>query len=382
MITETIDSREGQRHAGALNGRQPEVLERIARGHAHREIAGALGITLEGAKGNVSEILTKLGFGSREEATNYWMSRQEPGRRMARALHGLAPVGMAKWILVAGGGLGIVAAVLVAAFFIMGTGDETAADPNGVSPFHIQIRVEVCCDEAQSPRVSVVDWRYRDNRHYRWTIENKNEAGDDVRIEAVADGEDRWLHQLPENTYSRMAISDEMARYFPSLPISALIGPVPYETVDELMAAFPPGANPAKFSRIVGEDVVLGRKVTIIEFGPTWSSSSSSAPSGGPTVDKSGGTGRLWIDETTMIVLRFETGMPDPVRVGTDLPGAEEEQTIIVEVTSLTFEDSADAVFRFVPPAGAVPRKDNSNRGSGSSPLVTPIPRSPVPTAE
>jgi DNA-binding CsgD family transcriptional regulator len=67
-----------------LNARQREVLALVADGKTNAEIGEALGMTLDGAKWNVSEILTKLGFASREEAAEYWRWRSRPAARLGR----------------------------------------------------------------------------------------------------------------------------------------------------------------------------------------------------------------------------------------------------------------------------------------------------------
>jgi len=72
-----------------LSPRQREVLDLVARGRTNAEIAEALGITLDGAKWHVREILAKLQVQSREEAAAAWRSRNRPGARLARALLGL-----------------------------------------------------------------------------------------------------------------------------------------------------------------------------------------------------------------------------------------------------------------------------------------------------
>src|SRR5258708_5157680 len=51
-----------------LTPREREVAELLRRGLTNEEIASALGITLDGAKYHVSQILSKLGVHSREEA--------------------------------------------------------------------------------------------------------------------------------------------------------------------------------------------------------------------------------------------------------------------------------------------------------------------------
>lgn len=61
-----------------LTPRQREVLDLIARGKTNGEIAEQLGITLDGAKFHVREILAKLG----EEAAAWW--RASRGARLSR----------------------------------------------------------------------------------------------------------------------------------------------------------------------------------------------------------------------------------------------------------------------------------------------------------
>jgi len=74
-----------QRHA--LTPRQREVLDLIGQGYTNAEIAARLGVSLEGAKHHVSEILSRLGVESREEAAEWW-AVNKPGllKRTARAL--------------------------------------------------------------------------------------------------------------------------------------------------------------------------------------------------------------------------------------------------------------------------------------------------------
>jgi len=61
-----------------LTPRQRQVLELVAHGKTNPEIADTLGITLDGAKFHVSEILDRLGVSTREEAATWW-----------RATHGI-----------------------------------------------------------------------------------------------------------------------------------------------------------------------------------------------------------------------------------------------------------------------------------------------------
>lgn len=90
--------------------RQRQVLDLIGRGRTNAEIADEFGISLAGAKWHVSEVLSKLGVASREEAAAYW--REERGvkarlHRAARRAIVLAPLkvvaGTAALAAIAGG---------------------------------------------------------------------------------------------------------------------------------------------------------------------------------------------------------------------------------------------------------------------------------------
>ena len=65
-----------------LTPREWEVLAHVRQGLTNREIAERLGISLSGAKHHVSEIITKLGVESREEAA-MWQREPEAARRWA-----------------------------------------------------------------------------------------------------------------------------------------------------------------------------------------------------------------------------------------------------------------------------------------------------------
>jgi DNA-binding CsgD family transcriptional regulator len=67
-----------------LSPRQREVLDLIARGRTNPEIADALGVSLDGAKYHVREILAKLDVESREEAVMFWRSQPPDGKAGAR----------------------------------------------------------------------------------------------------------------------------------------------------------------------------------------------------------------------------------------------------------------------------------------------------------
>lgn len=60
-----------------ISPRQCEVLRLVSRGLSNAEIGAELGISLNGAKWHVSELLGALGFDSRGEAARWMRSRPE-----------------------------------------------------------------------------------------------------------------------------------------------------------------------------------------------------------------------------------------------------------------------------------------------------------------
>ncbi len=115
-----------------LSPRQREVLDLIARGQTNAEIAGSLGVSLDGAKYHVREILAKLDVDSREEAASYWHAYNRPTAKLGRALSGFFGLGALK--AVAGGAAIIAAGGAVAAIVVginaardNGSGGEPAA---------------------------------------------------------------------------------------------------------------------------------------------------------------------------------------------------------------------------------------------------------------
>ena len=88
-----------------LTPRQHEVLGLIAAGKTNPEIAERLGITLDGAKFHVREILGKLEVDSREEAAAWWRAQRGVSARVASAARALLP---GSWLktAIAGSALG------------------------------------------------------------------------------------------------------------------------------------------------------------------------------------------------------------------------------------------------------------------------------------
>ena len=88
-------------HPGILTEREQEVLELIRRSLTNAEIAECLGITVETTKQHVSQILSKLGVATREEAAAW--SREREGRTWRRiAIVGLGAASVVATIAAVG----------------------------------------------------------------------------------------------------------------------------------------------------------------------------------------------------------------------------------------------------------------------------------------
>src|SRR5512141_2273601 len=95
-----------------LTERQRQVLRLVASGKTNAEIGTALGISLDGAKWHVSEILAKLDVATREEAAEWWKLRERPLARLGRTLGALIP-GAGWKVASAAAGLAAVSIVVV-----------------------------------------------------------------------------------------------------------------------------------------------------------------------------------------------------------------------------------------------------------------------------
>jgi len=84
----------------ALTERQIEVASLVARGLSNREIGEVLGISLDGAKFHVSEIMLRLSLQRRDEIAE-WYRREGKGRRWTKAA---IPFGWVSGVAVAGAG--------------------------------------------------------------------------------------------------------------------------------------------------------------------------------------------------------------------------------------------------------------------------------------
>ncbi len=134
-----------------LTPKQEEVIRLMAKGLTNGQIAEHMGITLSGAKWHVSEVLSKLGVSSREEAVALWKQQRGIGAR----LHGF--IGALSLPKLAGGGAAAagIGGVVVAGTILLtggdaaGGGDEpTLPEPSGDEASAV---VAGQCEDAPAP---------------------------------------------------------------------------------------------------------------------------------------------------------------------------------------------------------------------------------------
>jgi DNA-binding CsgD family transcriptional regulator len=114
-------------HKWDLTPRQREVLDLIARGYTNAQIGESLGMTLDGAKFHVGEIMGKLGVSSREEAAHWWRGYNRPAARIYRLFGPVTSWGMWR---VAGAAAAVVAAAAIAVVTIIALqSGEANSDP-------------------------------------------------------------------------------------------------------------------------------------------------------------------------------------------------------------------------------------------------------------
>lgn len=104
--------------------RQREVLDLLVRGHTNGQIADQLGISLDGAKWHVSEIITRLGVDSRDEAAEYWRHQNGLRMRFTRVLQAF----FSSTTLKVAGGTAAVASMVIATALVVSALRQAGSD--------------------------------------------------------------------------------------------------------------------------------------------------------------------------------------------------------------------------------------------------------------
>lgn len=256
-------------------------------------------------------------------------------------------------------------AVLVGLVAIVSIGCTSSSGEVVPGSFYLEASITVIDDRDGAAHAEVttqVRWWSESTDRWRWEIDQSG-ADDSSGGGAISlsDGETVWFYSLQTNSYQRrqpFALPETFVAT--PFPASVLFGPANQATLDDLAAEFLSRADDVV---LASSDEVLGVETALLEYRPTWRSSSSTATldaSGSQTgtvaADDSGGVGRMWVDEDRMFILRHE------IDDGSNM------QYALVEVTRVDFDTAFDDDrFEFAPPEGATEEQsDGRGRSSGS----------------
>ncbi len=335
----TSDFAHALRFERELTERQQAVLALVAKGLTNAEIAESLEISLDGAKWNVSEILTKLGLATREEAAGFYRWRRSRRRSLARRMAAFGSLGWWK------PGLGGAAAAVavgggVAAWALLAP--STSQDDEAGKPFYLEARVtqsaitlsegsilapagsRVVIEPGSDAIVEgerVRRW-YDDPRHDRTERDIVLRDGGEptVGFRMVLDGTDAVIEQ-PWGPITRWSLDLNPPDTHPNMREP---GPAYADSVDDLIARTS-GEDGIGAVRVAGEEQILGRDTVILEWEAGMPQTSS---------------GRAWIDPERMFVMRVEEQTGSGSR--------------IMEVVELRYgEDQPDDKFVFVKSEGS-----------------------------
>ena len=374
--TTGADFREAARHEHELNERQREVLALVSRGLTNAEIGELLGMTLDGAKWNVSEILGKLGLESREQATEYWRWRHAGVWSRVRGWLGAPLLKVA--------GAGAAAVVAVGAVAALSSEDESPVVNEPGRPFYLEAEIVVrdnartvgsnIAGEADSAEDldetrSTIRWWWRDADHSRFELEASGSAIGKTVFVSIADGDTQWYYNETDNIYYELNLEPLPAGYSSrGIPASLFIGLLPVsddvDTIDEVAAWFGSWRDEASPGEVVREERVLGRRVSVIAWSPASCSQTGQWNADGTSgsEEECSGTSELWIDHETMFVMKWVS----------DTDGDFQQQVEAV-VTRLEYDTHIDDErFMFEPPPDATRQDDDPTRLSSGTPDSDP----------
>ena len=193
-------------------------------------------------------------------------------------------------------------------------------------PFQLEATAEVVRRGDDEPFVTRISWWFERPGRWRWELSN-----DDGLITGVSDGEYWWFYESDDKTYRREHPPEGVDQ--PFLPVSIQIGPLQEASIDAYIDTHIARADDA-WARRAGEERLLGRDVTVVEYGPTGRVTSNGS-------ERGTGEGRVWIDPKTMFILRHEVN-------------GVEEQAATITVTLLELDiDFPAGLFEFEPPEGS-----------------------------
>ncbi len=333
-------------HFGELSDRQHEVLGLVARGYTNPEIAERLGVTLDGAKWHVSELLGKLGLDSREELAEFWAWRQRPYHRSRRVLRGVLAVPAFK-IAGAIAGVALIAGIGFGAWGLFAGGSGDGAGGGIAQPFVLEatVAVDSAADNAQPGEIdptfehteSHLQWWYESSDTWKWQVTTNMGQVDQQTLVIVSDDGQGTAYNSLTNTYSEAPLQRFPDGTVAPPALSTFLGPVGYyaKTADGFVAMLrqqEEGEQPREVS-VVGDDTVLGRHTVVVQMPAGYSTTSDGA-------GIASGTMRMWLDPERMVVLKVVSTSGD--------------QRYTAQVTSLDWDARLTAAdVGFQPPEGA-----------------------------
>jgi DNA-binding CsgD family transcriptional regulator len=332
--TARADFREAAGHEHELNERQREVLALVAKGLTNAQIGERLGMTLDGAKWNVSEILTKLGLASREEAAEYWRWRHGSVWSRVRGWLG-APL-----LKIAGAG----AATILAVGFVaaLSSEDEPPLVAQWVLEGTFSNRREGAHAVMEPPEAAdrgVMRWIWVDDSHWRWEVRYETRRDGTADTFAVADGEFIHFYEAQSNWHYRIPIA-ALPEGWSAMLGSMASGPfrqLAATSIDAYISKRKIDQQPDSFITTElwksGTADVLGIPTEIIESTPSWANSEFRT---------SGGIRREWVEPNHLLVVKSTSEGND---------GSEQSRS---EITSLRFDvplKASELVFH--PPPGS-----------------------------
>ncbi len=164
-----------------LSKRQREVMRLVADGHTNSEIAERLGISLDGAKWNVSEILGKLGLSTREEIAEF---AQSSGGVPRFAAFKWLPASLLKPVpLIAFFAVAAVAVGLLGVMQFTGADDQV----DDASAFYLEGLIDSPDDAGSTTRTVVRYWYLNEDTYHIELAEEQPIPGPSLTIR-VEDG--------------------------------------------------------------------------------------------------------------------------------------------------------------------------------------------------
>jgi DNA-binding CsgD family transcriptional regulator/outer membrane lipoprotein-sorting protein len=334
------------RHRGTWTERQRQVLDLLARRYSNAQIADELGITVDGVKWHIREILSTLNVQTREDAAEYWRKERGLPARLRRAGLPLAGGAALKW------GAGALAVGAIAAVSLLAgvalRDDPTDSEPVAAQPagdsgtsFYLEAWMEqanTALDEPHdtfAPNRSELRWWASGPRLWRKESSSYHWDGAFTETILLADGTFVWGYTPGQAEYGK-SDAHSWGDYGSGPNLAMLVGPSPASNLTDLVARLDAYEDLPRRVAVAGNDMILGRSVVVIEYEPLVHTLLADGSTGGGA-----GVGRMWVDTETLFVLKH---------VG-EVEGWGE--LFHVEVTTIRYGEQAAAdTFVFVPPPG------------------------------